>query len=73
MMSCVNCERGHDEVPCLKCGAPILGKWLLEEEYHPPSKPPKRELSLLEKVFWFFAVIAILAVLSGFVSVMFGL
>jgi hypothetical protein len=73
MISCVKCERGPKAVPCLKCGEPILGKWLLEDEYHPPSKPPKRELLIREKIFWFFAVILILNILGWAVIKIFGL
>ena len=31
MVVCPHCERGPTEVPCEKCGAAILGKWLTKE------------------------------------------
>ena len=35
MVVCPHCERGPSEVPCEKCEAPILGKWLTVEEPEP--------------------------------------
>ena len=36
IIACPHCERGPSEVPCEKCGATILGNWLVRE---PPSLP----------------------------------
>ena len=55
IVACKHCERGPSEVPCEKCGAAILGGWLVTEEPNPYEA----------WVFWIFFIVLFFVLLKA--------